>query len=319
MPSLRHMRRLPALLALGIAVMLGPGVASSGALGIPGAANFVTTFEPGSFPESLAVDGSNLYTTLGFLGDVVRVTPDGTQSVIAHLSVGAGLITGIAVGPDGALYVADATFASNPAPGVFRVDPVTGVPDRVLTLPEASFPNGIAFHDGYLYVADSDGPIWRSDPLTPTTLSTPWFDHALLAPGVFGFGSNGIAFEGDTMYVAVSDFGRIVSIPLVAGSAGSPNVVAERQVLRSADGIAFDADGGLYIAVNHTNRLYRLDPAGTMLRLVNRAQGLSYPTMPAFGQTADTQTTLYLTSGAFANGIAGIHAFDVGVEGLPLS
>jgi sugar lactone lactonase YvrE len=250
---------------------------------------------------------------------VVRVTPDGTQSVIAHLSVGAGLITGIAGGPDGALYVADATFAADPAPGVFRVDPGSGAFTRVLTLPVASFPNGVAFHDGHLYVADSDGPIWRSDPLTPTTLTTPWFNDALLAPGVFGFGSNGIAFEGDVMYVAVSDFGRIVSVPLVDGSAGSPTVVAERQVLRSADGIAFDADGGLYIAVNHTNRLYRLDPAGTMPRLVNRAQGLSYPTMPAFGQTADARTTLYLTSGAFGNGIPGIHAFDVGVEGLPLA
>jgi sugar lactone lactonase YvrE len=305
-----------------VAIMLGPAASAGGAFAVPGGGQFITTFTPGSFPESLAVDGSSLYTSLGFSGQLVKVTAGGAQTVVASLDVGHGLITGIAVAADGALYVADATFPeslADPAPGVFRVDPGTGTTSRILTLPQDSFPNGLALHDGYLYVADSNGPIWRTDPGTVATLAAPWFENALLAPGNSGFGSNGIAFHGDTMYVAVSDFGRIVAIPVTGGPPSSPTVAAQRLELRSADGIAFDVQGGLYIAVNRTNRLYRLAPDGALERMAGRSDGLSYPTMPAFGRTRHTRTTLYLSDGAFLNGIPGIQSFDVGAGGLPLS
>lgn len=304
-----------------VTVVLGPAASTGGAFAVPGHAQLITTFAPGAFPESLAVEGSDLYTSLGFSGDVVRVSAGGAQTVIATLDVGHGLITGIAAAADGTLYVADATFpeqATDPAPGVFRVDPGSGTTERILTLPAASFPNGLALHAGDLYVADSNGPIWRTDPSTVTTLTDPWFDDPLLSPGHFGFGSNGIAFDGNTMYVSVSDFGRIVAIRVTGGAASAPEVIAERQELRSADGIAIDLAGGLYIAVNQTNRLYRLAPGGALTRVADRSDGLSYPTMPAFGQTASTRTTLFLADGAFSNGIPGIQSFDVATGGLPL-
>ena len=51
----------------------------------------------------------------------------------------------------------------------------------------------------------------------------------------------------------------------------------------------------------------------TIRKLADRSDGLSYPTQPAFDST-----TLYLTNGAFANGVADLEAFDVGATGLAL-
>ena len=314
---------LTATAAVVVALLLGPTVSPAGAVSPPGRAPVITTFEAGSFPESLAIDGSSLYVSLGFFGEIVRVTAAGAQTEIASLPIGHGLITGVVVAPDGSLYVADATFPetpTDPARGVFRVDPTTGATVRILTLPSSSFPNGLALHGGLLYVADSTGAIWRTDPAAPAVLTEPWLNDPLLAPTKTGLGANGIAFRGGVMYVAVSESGRIVRIPL--GPNGNPlavAVVTEQQDLRTADGIAFDVDGGLWITVNKTNRLYRLTLDGALVRIADRADGLSYPTMPAFGRAQSTRTTLYLADGAIANGTPQVQALDVGVAGLPLS
>lgn len=93
-------------------------------------------------------------------------------------------------------------------------------------------------------------------------------------------------------------------------------MLAEEAQLNGADGIALDTAGDLYIAVNDSNRLYRLSPAdGSLTRLADRSDRLSYPTQPAFDTNARS-TTLHLTTGAFMNGVADIEAFDA--TGLPL-
>ena len=284
----------------------------------------IAVFPTGSFPESLAVRAGDLYVSLGFAGEVVRVTPDGSQTPYASgLPIGGGLMTGLAFDKLGNLYVAVATFAADPAPGVFMIPPGGGSFTRVLTLPAGSFPNGLAVHGKYLYVSDSNlGAIWRLLPTgTNTTLSAAWYQNALLAP-TKNIGANGIAFDaaGSYLYVAVADQGRIVRLTLAAnGSVSAAAVVTEQQQLRSADGIAFDSTGSLYIAVNDTNRLHRLSlPDATLTTLAGRSDGLSYPTQPAFDTTPGS-TNLYLTNGAFFNGLADIEAFDLGVSGLPLS
>ena len=60
-------------LALPVAVSPGSIVSAEAA---PASLPVVTTFTPGDFPESLALDaGGNLYASLGFLGEVVPVSP----------------------------------------------------------------------------------------------------------------------------------------------------------------------------------------------------------------------------------------------------
>jgi sugar lactone lactonase YvrE len=310
-------RRTLAVLAttLALLVVAAAGAAVKGTPGGPNGPQIVTTFAKGAFPESLAVDGSgNLYVSIGFTGQVVKVSTTGEQTTIAVIRVGNGLLTGLAFDASGRLYVAAATFSDDPASGVFRINADRSV-TRVLTLPVDSFPNGLAFHNGVLYVSDSDlGTIWQG--INGTAHA--WFQDSLLAP-TRKIGANGIAFWRNSLYVAVADAGRIVRIPLEAdGTAGAATVVSEQQALRSADGIAFDVTGNLYVAVNDTNRLYRLAPDESLVRLADRSDGLSYPTMPAFGTTRAAQTTLYLTNGALANGTPDIQVFDIGVRGLPL-
>ena len=314
-------------LAAALSALLMVAWPSSGTAGAqPGGPNPpqpIAVFPPGSFPESLAVRRGDLFVSLGFAGAVVRVAPNGSQSTYASgLPMGDGLLTGLAFDKAGDLYVAAATFAADPAPGVFMIPPGGGSFTRVLTLPAGSFPNGLAIHGKYLYVSDSDlGAIWRVQPTgTNTIVSAPWYQNALLAP-VKNLGANGIAFDarGSHLYVAVSDQGRIVRLTLSAnGSVSATSVVTEQQQLRSADGIAFDSANRLYIAVNDTNRLYRLNLRDASLTtLAGRSDGLSYPTQPAF-DTEPGSTTLYLTNGAFFNGLADVEAFDVGISGLPL-
>lgn len=307
----------PAAVALAVPVAVSAGSMAS-ARAAPAKLPVITTFTPGAFPESLAVDGQgNLYVSLGFIGEVVKVTPTGQQQPVASLSVGAGLLTGLAFDPAGNLYVADATFEASPTPpGVFRIG-AGGVVTRVATLPAGSFPNGLAFHDGYLYISDSSlGEIWR---LAPGEDATLWLENSLLAPKFStGIGANGLAFWRGSLYVAVADSGMIVRVPLTSGGkAGTPVVAAQAPLLRTADGIAFDVQGNLYITVND-NRLVRLAPDGGLTQLAAKNDGLVYPTMPAFGTTPATRTTLYITNGALLNGTPDIVAFDAGVRGLPL-
>ncbi len=311
-----HFRLLIAVaLAIPVAVSAAPVVSAQAA---PAKLPVITTFAPGDFPESLAVDGQgNLYASLGFIGEVVKVTPSGQQPIAPRLPVGAGLLTGLAFDPDGNLYVADATFEASPTPpGVFRIGP-GGAVRRVATLPADSFPNGLAFHGGYLYISDSSrGAVWR---LSPGGKAASWLQDPLLAPKVStGIGANGLAFWQGSLYVAVADSGTIVRVPLTAGgNAGTPVVTAQAPLLRTADGIAFDVQGNLYITVND-NRLVRLAPDGVLTQLAAKNDGLVYPTMPAFGTTPTTQTTLYITNGALYNGMPDIVAFDAGIRGLPL-
>ena len=313
------MRRV--LMAAAVLALVLAAPAAGVVKGLPGGPNPpqpMTVFPAGSFPESLAVRGGDLYVSLGFLGEVVRLTsPFSTWQTVAEVPRGEGLLTGLAFDGSGNLYVGSATFSEDPAPGVYRISP-GGAVDRVLTLPSGSFPNGLAFHDEYLYVADSAlGAIWRVRPGDPSPAS-PWYEDGALAAR-HGLGANGLAFDASgNIYVDVSESGRIVRLTLGGGAVSASTLVTEQAQLRSADGIAFDAAGNLFVSVNDSNRLYRVTlPDAALTRVADRSDGLSYPTQPAFDTTPGS-TILYLTNGAFSNGVPGIEAFDVGTAGLPL-
>ena len=269
----------------------------------------------GSFAESLALgpDGS-LYASLTTWGDeadsgqIVAISPStGAKTPFGEsIDVGLGLLTGVAFDQSGNLYVAE---AFSDTPGVFRV-PANGPPTQVLALPSESFPNGVAFHDGYLYVTDSSlGAVWRSNPSVLSSPSEPWLEDALLMPGSgprdHGIGANGIAFRGDWLYVSVSDGARIVRAAVLPdGSAGPLEVVLERATLRSADGIAFDASGNLWITTNGPNRgqLLKLGVNRKLELVATQANWLDYPAMPVFGPSG----SLFVENGSFELGTPSI-------------
>lgn len=289
----------------------------------------VTTFAGASFAESLALGADGyLYASLTTWGDemdsgrIVRISPrTGEQDAFGPGHETPGLLTGLAFDDHGRLYVADATFSDTDLPGVFRVDRKGWT--RVLTLPTGqSFPNGLAFRDGYLYVSDSAlGAIWRARPGKDAAPAEPWFQDTspeqFLQPGEgpedHGIGANGIAFRKGALYVAGADGACIVRISVLRnGDAGSPTVVAgPRNELKGVDGIVFDLLGNLWLVTNGpvTGRLAVLTPFGGLLVLADQPSWLDYPTQPVFGTTPGTLGSLYIANGSIDNGAPNVIAF----------
>jgi sugar lactone lactonase YvrE len=310
----------------------------------------LTTWEPapwGSFAESMAADShGDLYVSLTSWGyydrytmddntaEVWKVAPDGGRTLIVTQPVSPfAMVTGVAIDGDDQVYVAifdysNAYGVDDSPSGVFKVG--EGSLTRVLSLPPGTFPNGLAFHKDRLYISDCErGAIWRvtvdggaTDP------TSPWYMSTLLAPpNLSAIGVNGIAFKGDTLYAVVSSSGRVLRVPVRRnGTAGEATVLCKHPELRTADGIAFDVLGRLWVVTNGSKvtpdgGLWRVATDGDLKMIANDPGWLNYPVMPVFGRSSST-TTLYVLNGAFYDYLNGsapdIISLQVGVAGLPL-
>jgi sugar lactone lactonase YvrE len=168
------------------------------------------------------------------------------------------------------------------------------------------YPNYPAFdRDGNLWVSDSGtwdevaGGLWRIAPGGATEM----------VAGPFRF-ANGLAVHGGHVYLVESQMPGVVRIPLAGGPA-EPIVELPRTV---PDGIAFDAEGGLWIGCYQPNRIYRLDPGGALETIVDDWTGeyVTTPTNLAFaGPALDVLVLASLCGWA-------VRAIDPGVRGAPL-
>ena len=297
----------------------------------------VTKFEYDSrhqmFPESITAgpDGylyasvTDLEVTDGVQHDlcyIARFKPDGErQEKLAFPPniCSTGNLLGVAFDEEDRLYVAVADWPPGPGPGVYRVEH-NGSPTRVLSLPDGSFPNGLAFYDGDMYVSDSfQATIWKKGPQGDAVV---WLQDWAL----FGWpGPNGIAFYRHSLYIAVISSGSIVRVPLLHdGSPGTYEYVAGPDSgLIDIDGIAFDVTGKLWFTVNYGSdgsggKLGTLDEGGKPIFLADSPGWLDYPTMVVFGTSYRDRDTLYLTNGGLNGGKPNVLSFDVDVAGLPL-
>jgi sugar lactone lactonase YvrE len=300
----------------------------AGLLTLPAASHARTVFDRtlGELPEGIAIDrDGTIYVTLSPRGEIRRIAPDGTQSTFAQISpAGAGFgPLGLAFDRDGDLYVTAATF--DPASsGVYRVGD-DGSSERIAGSTAIVLPNAIAFDgQGRMYVTDSvTGSIYRAVGNGPLE---PWLsDPRLLGDGSFGFGvpfgANGIAYRQGSLYVTVTEKGRVMRVPVASdGTAGTPQVFAESAQLLGADGLAFDARGNLYVVANVQNRLVRLAPSGAIETLATAADGLDFPAGIAFGRGPLSHTSVFIANFAIGAPGAGpsISEIDVGVAGQPL-
>src|SRR5215212_3683632 len=131
-------------------------------------------FNPNAFetPESVQFDRhGNAYVSLALTGEVRKIAPDGTQTTLAFLpirpdvqpcgnSFGLPIMGSIALDHQGNVYAS--VNSCNPAQlGVWKVTP-SGQMSLVANLPQGAAPNGIAYQEGWLYVADTLlGQVWR--------------------------------------------------------------------------------------------------------------------------------------------------------------
>ena len=304
-------------------------------------------------PEGVAVDRQgNLYVGLAKSTRILRIAPDGSTSDFARIlpttipAAGPPGLLGFAF-HDGDLYAALVT--ANPATrGVWRVD-ADGAAEHLAGTQAICWPNALAFDPrGNLYVTESTrsvpfcsnpvtpvGAVWR---VTPDGSVDVWSEGPLLAGNGFlaglGFsipplGANGIAYDRGTIWVANTERGSVVRIPILArGDAGEASDVARDPALLPLDGLTVDARGDLYAMAIGNHAVVRVDPAdGSLETVASFADGdpIDYPINAVFGRGKLTTRFLYVVNSAlFDPGPAGpgeprpgpsIVRFDVGAPG----
>jgi gluconolactonase len=259
-------------------------------------------------PEGVAWGPDGRIWAGGEDGQIYAVTLNGVVDEVANTGGG---VLGVAIDARGRVYACDEGRAE-----VVRVDPArdevetysTGLPGRQMILP-----NFAAFGPvGNLYVTDSgnahadDGAIYRVEPGGATAV---WSTTLPRYP-------NGCCLnaEADSLYVAESHLPGVSRIPIMAdGSAGTPETVVELPGT-VPDGIAFDAEGNLYVACYRPDRIYRVSPRAEPEILAEDPTGelLNAPTNVAFvGKALDRMVVANV--GEWHLAIA-----DVGAVGLPL-
>lgn len=233
----------------------------------------------------------------GEAGQVYRFDLDGDE-LERVTTVPGGFLLGLAVDGAGCVYACDAGNGR-----VQRVSP-DGAVERYGA--PVGYPNYPAFDDrGRLWVSDSGGweeaggAIVRIDPDGATERVAEALRFA-----------NGLAIAGQWLYAVESAWPRVIRLPVEGGPA-EPVVELERVV---PDGMAFDAEGGLWIGCWQPNRVYRLAPAGRLEAIVDDWTGeyVLTPTNLAFAG-AELDVLVLASLGGQA-----VKAIDPGVRGAPL-
>jgi len=294
-------------------------------------AETVKLFDPAAneTPESLQFDHQgNLLVSLALTGELRRIAPDGTETTLARLPIapevqpcgnafGVPIMGGLALDPHDNVFVTVVSCDVTRL-GIYRVDAGTGAVSRVSALSPDAVPNGIAYRDGWLYVADTNlGRVWRV--AADGSSTSVWVEDALLAPFPdFAPGPNGLQIFRDEVYVGVSDHGHLVAYRILGdGAAGPPRIHATGV---GFDDFAFDARGNVYATTDPFNLLVKIAPDGSVETLLTAADGLDGPTSAAFGVRGENQV-LYVANAAFpffsTTHRPSLMRVDVGVPGMP--
>jgi gluconolactonase len=233
----------------------------------------------------------------GEAGQLYRIGVDGGGWEVAA-QIGGGILLGLALDAEGVVYVCDTE--SRCIQRVGRDGRIDRYGDPI------SAPNYPAF--------DAEGRLWVSDNGDWEEASGgvvcihPGGRTERVAEGLRF--SNGLAVWDDWLFVVESARPGVVRIPL-SGGAAEPVLQLDQVV---PDGIAFDVEGGLWIACWQPNRIFRLDPDGTLETILDDWTGeyVLTPTNVAFaGEHLDTLVLASL--GGWA-----VKAIDPGVRGAPL-
>jgi gluconolactonase len=233
----------------------------------------------------------------------------GEAGQLYRFALGGGRIETVATVPGGfllgmAVDVGGNVYACDPNSGhVQRISPdgrIEPYGDRI------GYPNYPVFdREGNLWVTDSGA--WDEVSGGLVRIAPDGTTERIAGPFRF---ANGLAIYGEHLYMVESQMPGVVRMPLAGGPAEAV-VELPRTV---PDGLAFDAEGGLWIGCYQPNRIYRLDAAGELAVIVDDWTGeyVMTPTNLAFaGDELDELVLASLCGWA-------VKAIDPGVKGAPL-
>ncbi len=260
-------------------------------------------------PEAVCWDPSGSIVVGTEAGGLLWLDPT-TGAVQRSLSIGSGLVAGIAIDGRGRAYACDV-----PGHRVARVDPHTGVVETWSRGPaDRPFvtPNYPVFGpDGSLYVSDSG--TWGADSGCVVVIDQRQQSRILsMATSAY---TNGLALhpDGSHLYVVESSLPGISRLPLLADGTVGPREMVVEMPRTVPDGLAFTADRALLIACYRPDAVYRWD-GQSLEPLVEDWTGLvlSAPTNVCFiGDSADELVS---------SNLAGWHVtrIDAGLRGARL-
>ncbi|MET8831088.1 hypothetical protein ABZX40_06350 [Streptomyces sp. NPDC004610] len=252
-----------------------PTAAASAAGSTAPKVHVMASFDIGQMqqPDNIVLEsGGSAVVSLLWSGQVARVLPDGTVTVLA--SFDGGTAAGMVRGADGNLYVLHR--GGNDPNGLYRIVPGNSTPQLYAALPDVAVPNGLAVDGDVFYVTDSSsGVIWTVEDGT----AAPWLSSPTLAPATpEGFGANGIHVKEGAVWVSQAEAGLLVRVPLQQdGSAGAVEIKATG--LAGIDDWVFTGDGDeILAAINRQNKVVVVHPDGTNTTYLD---GINSPTSVA--------------------------------------
>jgi len=278
----------------------------------------------GELPEGLTIDkrGDFYVSLISPVSEIRKITPDGTQSVVADLGFGGFGPLGLATDARGRVYLCASTF--DPATrGIYRIS-ANGDATRLPGTGSIVFPNGLAFDKrGGIFVADSiSGAVWRIPRGGSAEL---WAQDPLLeGNGAFGLGfplgANGIAFRHGSFVVTNTEVGSLVRIPeRPDGDAGTPTTLISDPALFGADGLALDVHGGIDVAVLAQSTIVHV-VGSTITTIAGPSDGINEASSLVFGTGLGDRKTLFAVNfGPFSpTPTPALLRIPVGVPGQPL-
>jgi gluconolactonase len=230
-------------------------------------------------PEGPAfAENGDLYFVNWLTSAILRLGADGVPQEFVNTG---GIPAGLAFHRDGTLYCADEGAQIH---GVIKIDPhgvISPFVDHYQGRPLNGANDLVFDRNGVLYFSDP----WGSSAKTPTGGFYRAFPDGRLEQLDTGLAfPNGVALNADesAVFLAESPRNHILRYPIAQdGAVGAPMVFARLSGRASPDGMAFDAEGRLYVAHHGEGRVVVLSPDGREVDVI--AVPGRQPTNVAFG------------------------------------